>query len=96
MDGVSQDSAAMKKVAEDLTREADEYKGLCDQLFTLVGQGLGATDDGQKAWFGPNSAAFLANFKKKEPDFENAHKNIVSLAKNLHEQAEAWANFENN
>lgn len=94
MEDVMQNSDTMKQVAEELTTAAGEYQTLYTELFELVRTGLGASDDGNKAWFGPNASNFLKNFEAKEDDFTNAHKNITGLASNLDGQAQAWATFE--
>ena len=92
--GVRQDGDALVAIAEEIENAADNFNKAKQAIFDEMDLRLGATEDENKAWWGPLSKVFLDNFNKKEEDFNTAYKNIASMAQNLNEQAEAWSAFE--
>ena len=95
MNGVSQDSDALRKDADYINTSADTFQKQYTDLFQLMSDNLKADADESAAWWGPQAALFLENFNKKEVDFQTAEKNIRNMAENLSEQADAWDAFEN-
>lgn len=93
---VSQNSSTMIAIAQEIESRANEYLARKNEIFDEMRTKLAAEESGTSAWWGPQAALFLENFEKKEQVFENAYKNIVSMANNLEAQARAWENFENN
>ncbi len=91
---VKQDSGELREIAGIIEAHASEFNTARDEMFQEMATQL-TTEDESSAWWGPQAMAFLQNFQAKEPDFENAYNNIVSMAENLTEQAIAWENFEN-
>lgn len=94
--GVSQDSQAMKDLANEISNDANDFLARKNEIFDEMRTKLGAEETNTTIWWGPQAALFLENFEKKEQVFDNAYKNIVSMANNLEAQANAWERFENN
>ncbi len=92
---VSQDSEAIREVAEDIKANAKSYKKTYEEIFTLMSEKITEAKAASSAWWGPNAKAFYDEFEKKRIDFENAYKNLSAMASNLEEQANAWDSFEN-
>lgn len=92
--GVSQDSDALRKDAEYIREMANKFQSQYTKLFDEMTTNLKADVDSSAAWWGPQAQLFLENFNKKEMDFKNAYNNIVNMAENLEEQAQAWDTFE--
>ena len=95
MNGVSQDSEALRQDANYINEMAETFKSQYEQLFQEMEANLSADANESIAWWGPQAGLFLNNFNKKKDDFNNAYKNVTSMATNLEEQAQAWDTFEN-
>ena len=95
MNGVSQDSEALRQDANYINEMAETFKSQYEQLFQEMEANLSADANESIAWWGPQAGLFLNNFNKKKEDFNNAYKNVTSMATNLEEQAQAWDTFEN-
>lgn len=91
---ITQDSAAIIKIGEDLVNEGNKFLQIVDELFTEMNNQIGA-DEGHQAWYGPKAQVFIDNVNKKRTDFDNAGKNIMSMGQNLESQGESWDKFEN-
>jgi hypothetical protein len=94
MNGVSQDSEALRKDADDILTFADNFKAQYEELFSEMEANLKADADESVAWWGPQAGAFLENFKAKKDEFNKAYSNITSMSDNLTSQADAWDAFE--
>ncbi len=95
MNGVSQDSDALRQDAAYIEEKASNFLNQYTNLFEEMDKNLSAEANEAIAWWGPQAGVFLANFNKKQDDFKNAYQNIVNMASNLEEQAQAWDSFEN-
>ena len=91
---ITQDSAAIKKIGDDLVREGNEFIRIVGELFDEMNNQIGA-DESHQAWYGPKAQAFMSNVNKKRTDFDNAGKNIISMGQNLINQGDSWDKFEN-
>ena len=91
---VYQDSGEMRSIADDIDTKAAQLDKTASEIFEKMEEKLTADEAAGSAWFGPQAQAFLEEFEKKKPDFENASKNIRSESENLKSQAQAWENFE--
>lgn len=93
--GVSQDSGRLREIATEIEDMANTFKGHTDFITDQLKESIGAEENEQTCWYGPNAAAFLENYDKKCPaEFELAYNNIISMAGNLESQAESWEKFE--
>lgn len=95
MNEIVQDSESMSRIADELEQDATQFGNIIEEMYALIDNKLGAEDDGQKAWFGPKATVFQQNINNKKVDFENAKKNISTIAQNLQSHADAWNSFEN-
>lgn len=95
MNGVSQDSEALRQDAAYIEDMAMNFQTQYTNLFEEMDKNLSAEANESVAWWGPQAGLFLSNFNKKQEDFKNAYQNIVNMARNLEEQADAWDSFEN-
>lgn len=96
MDGqiVSQDSGELRQDAEFISSMGTTFQKQYEELFQEMDANIsGAAKDGI-AWWGPQAELFLNTFNEKKAVFENAYKNINSMANNLEQQADAWDAFE--
>ena len=82
-------------MANHINEMAETFKSQYEQLFQEMEANLSADANESIAWWGPQAGLFLNNFNKKKEDFNNAYKNVTSMATNLEEQAQAWDTFEN-
>lgn len=94
MNGVSQDSQALREDASYIEQMASNFQTQYNNLFEEMDNNLSAEANEAIAWWGPQAGLFLQNFNQKKDEFESAHKNIVNMANNLVEQADAWDRFE--
>ncbi|MDO5394234.1 MAG: hypothetical protein Q4F33_06515 [Mycoplasmatota bacterium] len=95
MNGVSQDSQALREDASYIEQMAGNFQTQYNNLFEEMDNNLSAEANEAIAWWGPQAGLFLQNFNQKRDEFESAYKNIVNMARNLEEQAQAWDSFEN-
>ncbi len=89
------DGPAMEKTAELIDSNADEFAKLYKEIQDKVEKELDAdfTQDG-KAWTGNKAQQYKNNFKKVDPDFAIAEKNIRNKSTDLKGHAQTWTAFE--
>ena len=93
---VSQDSAKMLSVAQDIIDYADAIEREYADLIRTCREKIGPVQDGNKIWWGPQAELFEKNsVEAKVDDFKAAKANIRALGVNLSEQAQSWNTFEN-
>lgn len=95
MDGeVFQNSDEMKALADEINNDSEDLKKEIEEMYELLNNDLGDSDNGNKAWFGPKASQFLSNIVAKQNDFDAQCNNVKKVSANLREQAQAWENFE--
>lgn len=95
MNGVSQDSGELKRIASEIEDAGDKFLREKNELYDEIKSRLTEEESGSSAWWGPLAGNFKEKVLAKEGDFDKAYKNITSMAHNLEEQANAWESFEN-
>ncbi len=90
---IKQDSEALKKIAEEIRDLGRRFNTERDAFFNAVKAEIGE-DETHKTWYGPNAKKFIDEFEKAGLEFDKAYANIMSMADNLDEQANAWQSFE--
>ena len=93
MAAVSQDSAELKLIAEEIRTVAKDFLTKKSEFFNEVYNEVGE-EENKQTWYGPNASRFLTEFDKTKDEFQKAYDNIVSLATNLDSQADSWERFE--
>ena len=92
---VEQDSAALRSIAEEIRGYAQAIQQDTNLINNAMNNRLGADQNDNYFWYGPNANAFLTDYNSKYPTkFDNAYSNIISLAENLESQAQQWETFE--
>lgn len=92
---VSQDSRELRLEADYISRMGNVFQKQYEELFQEMESNISEAAKDDIAWWGPQAGLFLKNFNDKKAVFEQAHKNINSMAENLEQQADAWDAFEN-
>ena len=95
MNEVMQNGEGMQRIADEISNDATEFGNYVEEMYSLLERKIGATDDGERAWFGPKASEFIENINAKKGEFETAKGNIEAVATNLREHAQTWAQFEN-
>ena len=89
------DGPAMEKTAGLIGDNADEFAKLYKEIQDKVDKELDA-DFGKDglAWTRNKAQQYKDNFKKVDPDFAIAEKNIRNKAEDLKGQTQTWTTFE--
>ena len=92
---VQQDSGQLRQIASEINNYAKQIQNSTKMIESAMNNRLGAAESESFFWYGPNAETFLKDFNDKYPEkFENAFKNITSMATNLESQAERWEAFD--
>mgnify|MGYP002626915788 CR=1 FL=1 len=96
MDGVDVkvNFAQIDSVVSGIKNSAAEVKTLCNELYALMDDNIGAENKGTGAWYGNNASKFMNQAAEQKVVFDTSYDNLINIADNLQNQVDQWRNFE--